>query len=352
VLIGLPSAATAQENEEGPRGTALYFEQGYIDPQPLPGGNAAIEWYRLWDQFGGRTWMLFEDAGCEHTFASPISPERRAFIEKHQRYLDDAAEVARIKLCDWGHKLKGQFQGRAFPLQLFFLRPTERMLFMDAQRAAEEGRMTVCTERLCAALRASRHLTLGADVGVTLQGARACAASCNAIVHLLDKGKLEPAHARKLLAALREYPEPDPFNVGGAFEFDAGYYINWLRTMTGERPLDQFTARSYWTVPNTNFQIDFVRSFTQDKFQADIDRLERYYEILARAARGRAPFIQLEVLEEEAQEGQHGIIAFLARPAFDTYIRELMPPFINTRRMTIERLERLVAREESPAVSE
>lgn len=345
VIVGWLLCAVAVGNAAGQDrpGGEYYFEHGFLAPQPLPGGNAAVEWFELWRTFKTSEWNRLGREVHDYRVGAPPTPENEKLLRENQQFLNGAGRIAAIQQCEWGLLVPDGYAGRPFPVQLIFGRPTHYLLMMDAQRCFSEGRMVTGVDRLVAAIRIARQLSLQGDVGVVTQAARACAESCEAIGKLIEEKRLEPAHARRLLGALREFPAVDPFSVGGAFEADAGHFLHWLRTThTGDYPVEQFVRTHEWLLPDSNPGAAVIRWFTQDRFHADLLRLERYYAMLAQAARSPDADLALELLDLEAREGQHGIMAKLGRPAFSIYIGGLMPPFALARRLAIARLERVI----------
>jgi hypothetical protein len=337
-VAALRAPAFAQEGEDASQ-IKYCLDHRFLEPPELPGGNAAIQWCKLWVRLSDRQFGMFSDFRYEYKLGTPLTEPNRKFLEANQQFLDQAAAIAAMPQCDWGLRSTGPSDERPVDVHLSYLCPVERILVMDAQRCLEQGRISASVDRLISALRCGRHFAGSGHVSAVLVGGRICSESCGSFEYLLKQGKLDVAQSRRIVGVLREYPFLDPFGIAPAWRRQAQFTAKFFRTSSaGDHPMLRLLGAGRWTKPRTMvFPMGYASALTPDQCERDIQRFEAYYELASKALVGPNSEACLRELQEEAAEGQHGITVALISPAID-YVLSIEPSFRKSLRCTIAKL--------------
>jgi hypothetical protein len=312
----MAAGAAARGQEADPKPSDYLKEEGSIHPVVFEGkSNAAIEYYKTWDSL---TWLERRALGTAagevtHEPGVKLDKNQRQLCADHRAYIDSLLRVAAIPDCDWGINVEAGWYG-LLP-HLGFLRSSCRILGMDAHRCMEEGSNGGAAERVAAIIRVSDHLRTDKVLISSLVGASLCATGMRITEIMVKEDRLNPASARLVLGAMKSLPMDDLFGSTAAIDGERMLTVEWARRhFQGNYAGGQFLQEMRGLDLKGDWFNCFIYGMNEQRFGADLDRLNKYFELMLSAWRKPDHGAQLEELNAELREGQFGLVGRVMAP--------------------------------------
>jgi hypothetical protein len=275
--------------------------------------NAASDYFRVWDSITTQELLALSTACAEVHDLNTLTPERRELLNRHASFVNDLIAATGTTDCDWGVAYDEGWN-MLLP-HLGTCRQSSRILRADAIRCLREGSMIAAIERIRAMLRLSVHSARDGLLICTLLGVAIGAQATDAAAYLLDTGKVTPAHARMLLAAFREIPRTNFYNISTAIENELAVTLRWLSTeCNGDNAGYKFGRLLATFDPSFGSPLNPVYGLNEQQFWAHVDRAARYFQEISKAMLLPDGGARVEELEMELLEYQHGLVAVAVTP--------------------------------------
>ncbi len=121
----------------------LKEEHAIRPPRMDGGGNAAWEYFKVWDSLPKAEYeaiSFFNNTAYLQNDPPKLTPAQRELCLKHQDYIDGLIRCASMPVCDWG--VQHQFGEELRLPHLKLMRDAYRALVMDYDRCVEDKDVT------------------------------------------------------------------------------------------------------------------------------------------------------------------------------------------------------------------
>lgn len=309
-----PSPSPGPTGQE-PKPSDCLREEKSIRPPDLAGGNAALEYFRVWDSLSAADLKELSEVAYARIIQDQpprLDPAKRDLLLKHQDYIEGLMRCAAMPVCEWGAQHEFGEEGRLPHLSL--LRNSYRALIMDYDRCLEDHNAIGAAARLAAIIRTSNqtrtdHTWISALVGSSMNYG-----AVDRTRDLIKSGPLTPATAKVLLDAFRGIQLEDLFGWVSANEIERWTKTQWPRTVcVGEHAGARYAEISgevIWYGPV--WPRGFLIGLNEQRLNADLDRFDRYLATIIPLWGRPQNDLKLRELELEAIEGQYGLTAGLS----------------------------------------
>jgi hypothetical protein len=202
------------------------------------------------------------------------------------------------------------------------LRADARLLRVDARRLEIAGDSEGAAERLAALIRMSKHAA-GDDILISsLVGVAICNLAIEETDAALAAGKLTPAGAHAILAALDTLDHTDPFHMKGALRGEQRWSLQWVKAnFHGADAGKQLVATGVLTMDEGGVShevSDAARAIglmNEAQLDAAVDLASPYYDKAIAAWDAPDAPAQLEALAQRVTNGEFGPIGRIFTPA-------------------------------------
>lgn len=322
--------ALGQEGGPGPepkRSDVLKGEKSIRPPDLAGGGNAALEYFKVWDSLNAADFDALSQFGNVNFLQNDpikLAPAQRDLCLKHQDYIDGLMRCAAMPVCDWGVQHE---YGEDFRLpHLRFLRDTYRALKLDYQRCVEGGLGTAAAARVLAMIRLSNQTRTDATFISALVGEAINNAAKDSTEDFLKSPLITPATARQLLDAYRAIPQEDIFGFVSAMDGERWQHTQWpRRECRGEHAGAVYYVKLGGTdAYGRQMPVQLLLGLNEQRLNADLDRFDRYLANILPLWMKPENDLKLRELEVEAEEGQYGLTAAISAEVFEQIRRNLL----------------------------
>jgi hypothetical protein len=290
----------------------LKEEHSIRPPQMDGGGNAAWEYYRLWDSLPKAELEALSNTGnAAYLQNDPpkLAPVQRELCQKYQDYIEGLIRVAAMPVCEWG--VQHQY-GEDYRLpHLGFLRYSYRTLVMDYHRCTEDGNVIGAAARLAAIIRASNQTRTDGSLFSALVMCGHLYNGFDLTNDFLKSGTATPATARTILDAYRSIQLDDLFGWMSAMEVERWTLTQWPRTACTGRWAGAVYLEKIggWEFFGSRMPRWFLTGMNEQQLNASLDQFDRYLALILPLWKDPANDLKLRELETEAVEGQFGLVA-------------------------------------------
>ncbi len=230
MLVGEGALGQGAGSEPEPKRSDVLKGEKSIRPPEIAGGNAAIEYFRVWDSLSKADFDAISHYGnVDFLQNDPIklAPAQREVCLKHQDYIEGLMRVAAMPVCDWGVQHE---YGEDFLLpHLGFLRRSYSALKLDYLRCVEDGSGMAASSRLIAMVRMSNQTRTDATFISALVGEAINAGASGVAKEFLKTPLITPAIARQLLDAYRSIGQDDIYGFVSAMDGERWKATQWPR---------------------------------------------------------------------------------------------------------------------------
>lgn len=195
---------------------------------PVEQRNAAIAYFRAWMAHGDAGVAISEamselDNGYEFPAGSPMDD----LLIEHQDYVADLIAAAMIPQADW----EIQYERGVYAMlpHLGRLRNSARLLIADASRLARDGDVDGAALRLAAVYGVARHSRPDRVIISSLVSTAITALANQQVEALLARGDLTQTARERLLDAVEQFEQDDPFWSRKSLRAEGEMMTGWIR---------------------------------------------------------------------------------------------------------------------------
>ncbi len=324
MLVG--EGALGQGEPEPKRSDVLKGEKSIRPREMEGGGNAAVEYFRVWDSLSKADFDAISHFGSVDFLQNDpirLAPLQRDLCLKHQDYIEGLVRVTGMPVCDWG--VQHEYGSDFLLPHLGFLRSSYRALKLDYLRCVEDGSGVAASARLIAMVRMSNQTRTDATFISALVGEAINAGASESVKDFLKTPLVTPAIAKQLLDAYRPIALDNPFGFVSAMDGERWQATQWPREeCRGEQAgaryfikLGGLDGLAYW------WPTSFAVSMNEQRLYADLDRFDRYLTMTLPLWGKPENEVRLREFAAEAMEGQYGLTASISAETFELIRRNL-----------------------------
>lgn len=231
-------------------------------------------------------------------------------------FFADLQRASKVPLCDFQVRYEDGYA--AVLPHLGPLRNFARLLTVDARRHSLAGSEDLAAEQLATTLRLARHLAVDRILISSLVSASVVNMALKEAHWLLDFTGDARAIRLELGEALRRFPDDDPYNAVAALRTERDMVASLARQFRGPNAGDAFADMILPMGGDGDYDAieSELRSLNGDQFKAEVERAVDAFDLVFEAWESDDPQAELRTLGERFSDGEFGVVALVAVPAF------------------------------------
>jgi len=236
-------------------------------------------------------------------------------VKARQGCVRRLVEASKLSKCDF--EIAYESGINALLSHLGPMRKSARLLRFDARRMLIEGKPDEAAERVAALYRMAGHIKSDEVLISSLVGVAIAGLGNSESGVLIQSGKLTASGREQIVGAIESLGRSDPYGVKGATGGERRITVQWVRSKyhgpgAGAKFVKEVTA-DWGMEQGSKEDLNEVEKLDDAAFAAELDRLERYFEVMQSQWDLPDAPNRLDVLASRIKQGEFGPLAkFLA----------------------------------------